>query len=695
MRNLIIFFIINFIAFNAVCQRINHITVDSFEAILRNGKEDTVKVNLLLGISNKKSHNDTSTKIFAGKNALALAKKLKWGKGEILSLQMLGEVYHPFDPNKALYYYYLSAFVARVEHDSAHESNIYNLIGELYESTNTFDSALEYYKKGIQLDKRPRSLINLFGNSGNVYINLGDYPHALENYENALKIIQELFRSKDKNSLDSMTWVGLLLTIGDIYVSMSQYNNALDNYNIAFKVTAELKSEDLKIWTLTKLGKVYQSKEDLEKAIYYFEKGIELCNQPNQRDYKAEILNEMAKVYNETAQSAKAINYAEQSLIIAASNNNLLQLTKTYTTLGKIYTKLKNYKNAESYLRKALSICNKTNALDDEKEAWSALSNTYEQTNQTGKAFDAYRHFIALRDSVYNVDKAKEMVRMDLQSEFNRKQLTDSLKQDEAKKEFNLRLQKQRAYTYGGFGGLLLFFLLSFFIFRNYSQQKKANKVISKANATIQKEKQVSETLLLNILPEDVAQELKSAGKVHAKLYEDVTVLFTDFVNFTQAGERFTPQQLVAELDACFQAFDEIIGKYNIEKIKTVGDAYLAVSGLPLANPGHAADMVAAAIDIRDFMIARKQKIGDLTFGVRIGINSGSVVAGIVGLKKFAYDIWGDTVNTASRMEQNSEPGKINISESTYLLLKGRFNCKYRGKIEAKNKGMIDMYFVS
>ena len=155
-----------------------------------------------------------------------------------------------------------------------------------------------------------------------------------------------------------------------------------------------------------------------------------------------------------------------------------------------------------------------------------------------------------------------------------------------------------------------------------------------------------------------------------------------------------THQELVNELDECFKAFDNIIGKYNIEKIKTIGDAYLAVSGLPAPQVYHAENIVMAALEISAFMQERNKKLGDKTFRMRIGIHSGNVIAGIVGLKKFAYDIWGDTVNIAARMEQNSEPGKINISEATYELIKYKFNCTYRGEIEAKNKGKLGMYFV-
>ncbi len=217
---------------------------------------------------------------------------------------------------------------------------------------------------------------------------------------------------------------------------------------------------------------------------------------------------------------------------------------------------------------------------------------------------------------------------------------------------------------------------------------------IEKQHNELKTEKEKSDNLLLNILPEEIAGELKEKGYSAARSFNDVSVIFTDFVDFTKAGERMGPQELVDELHICFKTFDEIISKYGIEKIKTIGDAYLAVGGLPVADPDHAVNAVKAAIDIRAFMHSRKLVLKDKTFDVRIGIHSGGVVAGIVGIKKFAYDIWGDTVNTAARMEQSSEPGKINISESTYSLVQGRFECVFRGKIKAKNKGELNMYFV-
>jgi class 3 adenylate cyclase len=208
---------------------------------------------------------------------------------------------------------------------------------------------------------------------------------------------------------------------------------------------------------------------------------------------------------------------------------------------------------------------------------------------------------------------------------------------------------------------------------------------------------QKSDDLLLNILPEAVAFELKEHGKTKAKTYGLVTVLFTDFKDFADISSKMSPELLVDEIDTCFSAFDSIVTRHGVEKIKTVGDAYIAVAGLPVPTHHHAEKAIEAAIEIRDFISKRREeKIsrGEAPFEIRLGIHTGPVVAGIVGTKKFAFDIWGDTVNLAARMEQNGEPGKINISDKTYELVRNKFHCTHRGKIAAKNKGNVDMYFV-
>ncbi|HAK78353.1 MAG TPA: hypothetical protein DCR35_21195 [Runella sp.] len=218
-----------------------------------------------------------------------------------------------------------------------------------------------------------------------------------------------------------------------------------------------------------------------------------------------------------------------------------------------------------------------------------------------------------------------------------------------------------------------------------------------KLRKEIEAEKKRSEELLLNILPYETAAELKNKGYVDAQTYGLVTVMFTDFKDFTKVSERMSAQELVLEIDKIYREFDRIIGKHGIEKIKTIGDAYMCAGGLPKSNQTHAADVVAAAIDILGFIhqeIDARKRLNLPYFEIRIGIHTGPLVAGVVGIKKFSYDIWGDAVNIASRMESSSEAGKINISETTYQLIKDRYACRHRGKITAKNKGEIDMYFV-
>jgi len=220
---------------------------------------------------------------------------------------------------------------------------------------------------------------------------------------------------------------------------------------------------------------------------------------------------------------------------------------------------------------------------------------------------------------------------------------------------------------------------------------------IEKQKQIIEAAKIQSDALLLNILPAEIAEELKQFGKSYARKHEQVSVLFADIKGFTSIAEKLTPAKLVTQLDEVFGAFDNIIAKYGMEKIKTIGDAYMCASGLPLADNENAIKSVKAALDMQQYIkeFGAGNKIQNLpVFEIRIGIHTGPLVAGVVGSKKFAYDIWGDAVNLASQMEQHSEVGKVNISGETYSLVKDTFNCIHRGKIEAKSKGQVDMYFV-
>jgi len=264
------------------------------------------------------------------------------------------------------------------------------------------------------------------------------------------------------------------------------------------------------------------------------------------------------------------------------------------------------------------------------------------------------------------------------------------------KQEQDLALLKSRERSRYLLLASALGLLLTLFLFLRFRANKKAQKVLEEKNKLIEDERERSDDLLKNILPASIAEELKEKGVARARRYENATVMFSDFKNFTKISEQLTPEQLVQELDTCFKGFDQIIAQYNLEKIKTIGDAYMVASGL---NDRYSVplDIVKAALDMQEFLDDLKVdriRQGIPHFEARIGIHSGPVVAGVVGLSKFTYDIWGDTVNIAARMEANCEPGQINVSEETYRLIKYNFKCRYRGKISAKNKGEIDMYYV-
>jgi adenylate cyclase len=222
-------------------------------------------------------------------------------------------------------------------------------------------------------------------------------------------------------------------------------------------------------------------------------------------------------------------------------------------------------------------------------------------------------------------------------------------------------------------------------------------KAVNSAEDKLSEENAQSEKLLLNILPREVADELKRAGTSKPRHYPSATVCFTDFEGFTKIAESLTPTELVDELDRCFSYFDSLMERYNLEKLKTIGDSYMFVGGIPESNGTHAVDCVMAALEIQAFMNQMKEiksSQGLPYWQLRLGIHSGDLVAGVIGERKFAYDVWSDTVNTASRCESSGVTGKINISRATYELVKDFFVCEYRGAVPAKHKGNIEMYFV-
>lgn len=226
---------------------------------------------------------------------------------------------------------------------------------------------------------------------------------------------------------------------------------------------------------------------------------------------------------------------------------------------------------------------------------------------------------------------------------------------------------------------------------------KELESLVEERTAELRQEKEKSEELLLNILPRETAVELINSGTASPKHYSKVSIIFTDFKAFTKTATEISPRDLVLTLNECFTAFDEICEKHNLEKIKTIGDAYMCAGGLPVENLTNPQDAVSAALEMRDWTAAwnaKREEKGLAPWEIRIGVHTGELVAGVIGKRKFAYDVWGDAVNIAARMETSGEEGKVNISGATYEMVKDQFTCEHRGRIEAKGKGEIDMYFV-
>ncbi len=555
------------------------------------------------------------------------------------------------------------------------------------------------------------------------YIN-ADYVKAIETAEIALKIG---LATKTSGIID-----GAYISLANVYNTTGNHTQAQQCYFNALKMAEKEGNIQYQSAIISNLANSLIQLKKYNQAIEYVEKGITWCKVQNDSPGLQYNYGLLAEIYAIQKRYPEAIIQYHASLQHGIESNIEIGECENYTGLSNAFIQLSNYDSAYFYIKKAitlnasvkstlldvqiyirmatllknapnallqkmgvrpekryevaieninkcLAILKVSGELNYQSEALLLLSELYEKSGNTKASYDSYKQYTIIKDSILNKESSQSVANLQIQYETEKKeqQITLLNKDNELQtKELDKQKLVRNSFV-AGFGVMLLF--AGLFLFQR-------NKIT--------KEKTRSDGLLLNILPAEVAEELKSKGTADAKHYDNVTVLFTDFKSFTKISEQLSPQELVDELHTCFKGFDEIMAKYSIEKIKTIGDAYLAVSGLPQADEHHAEHVVRAALEIREFMHKRRENLGAKTFEIRIGINSGSVVAGIVGVKKFAYDIWGDTVNTAARMEQNSEPGKINISETTYALVKEKFTCEYRGEIDAKNKGKLAMYFV-
>jgi adenylate cyclase len=571
-----------------------------------------------------------------------------------------------------------------------------------------YKMAMDYQRKALEIEEslgRKIEMARVYGNMGSILSNQLNYASAMEYMHKALAINQSVGNKKGM--------AVNLKNLGEVNLKQRHYTEALNFQKQSLAINEEIGNKRGQFNNLLEMGNIYRDAPDsfivnqgvnanlkYKKADGYYIKCLNIAQEINGRNEQKQLWLEMSINYDSSAEYKQAYRTFKKYTDLKDSiiSEGIQKIEMQYN-FDKKETELKYQQQlVDQKLQEQILYAKQKQQELELKEKKLALSQQNEQLQRL-----AY-----LKEKAERQDKQKQLSLSEKESQLKEVQLQVMGKQ-KALKESELYLSqvelKSKAFQRNIFiGGFLLFILIAFFMYFGFKNQKKLNgqlamlnekvsiknEQLTTVNLQVQKEKKKSDDLLLNILPEEIADELKYKGEIEAKLYNHVSVIFTDFVGFTNISENLSPTELVAEIHRNFTAFDAIIEKYNIEKIKTIGDAYLAVCGLPNESPDHAEKIVRAAIDIRDYVSKNGGR-----FQIRIGVNSGPVVAGIVGVKKYAYDIWGDTVNTAARMEQKSEPGKINISGATYDLVKSNFNCVHRGKIAAKNKGEIDMYFVN
>lgn len=598
---------------------------------------DSLIVDKLLTKSSSLQRSNVDSSFWLAQKALQLSSEIDYKAGIARSYNQLGAVMMirgKYD--SALYYSAQSLAISKP--NKVYNHSIYSLllISYVYQEYGNQDSALYAAQQALMYTKLANDSSRLsiaYNTVGSFYLKYKDYPKALLYYTQAYAI------SKKQKQASHIS--DALEGVANVYYLSGKYKVALGYYLQVDSLGHNLNEPTGVAQNQNNIALCYVELNDKKKALYYYALALNGYLKYGLRFEEANVYYNLGELYERFKQPDSAVYYGNKGLLLARELKDLPKVACCYQLLAKAYASKGNYPKAYSY----------------------------------------QEQFALLNDSLLNTEKVRSISEMQTKYETELKtQEIDLLQQQN--ELANIKTSRSLGINIG-LASTLLGILFVTFAF--YSQGKKKEKL----NTALQKEKQKSDDLLLNILPEEVATELKQNGQSTARQYNNVTVLFTDFVNFTGLSEQMSPTELVAEIHKNFTAFDAIIEKHGLEKIKTIGDAYLAVCGLPNETPDHAQRVAKAALEISAFMETNNGK-----FQIRMGIHSGPVVAGIVGVKKYAYDIWGDTVNTASRMESTSEAGKINISSATHELIKREFECSYRGKINAKNKGEVDMWFV-
>ncbi len=547
-----------------------------------------------------------------------------------------------------------------------------------------FKEVVNYWNQSLAVFREigdPKGISNLLSNLGAVYQSKADYTTALEYNIESLKYAEL--------SGDTSRIATSLINIGTIYADDElTHDKAQETFKEVLEVSKNLNRADITGTTYSNIGELLFSQSKPKEALPYFEKAYDefeslgISNTPY-------VLNYISKIHEQLGDYDLALTYADRAYQVAESVDSKIEMSQAAITRGEIYKKqLNSEKSIQSY-QEAEQIASLLETNNELSESYEGLAQIYAQQGNYQRAY-SYQLKNNQVDEEIRSSENDEMInnlRFQLDLEQKEKEI-EILNRDNALKESEIAQADTAQKLFLALGAFLLTIIGGITYLYRYS--RKSNQLISEERNRVEK-------ILLNILPKDTADELQQKGFVEAKRFDQTTVLFTDFKGFTVFSERMSAEEMVKSIDFYFSKFDEIIGRYNLEKIKTIGDAYMCAGGLPTKNSTNAKDAVLAGLEILSFVktVSLTPPVGIQPLEVRIGINTGRTVAGIVGTKKFQYDIWGSTVNIASRMESACEIGKINISDNTYQLIKEDIACNYRGEIEVKNGFKLKMYYVS
>lgn len=559
-------------------------------------------------------------------------------------------------------------------------STRYSNIGLAFRKIGNTDSALYYYQKALKLNEGTGDTAAI----AKVLNNLGTLYHQLAKYDTTILYLERSLEIK-KNIRDTTGVAITLNNIGLVYNSWQKYDHAIEYFQEAMHIDSLMGNTWEMATRLNNIGTSYHKKDDYSKAIEYFSKALGLGLEINNKDLVAKLYNNIGMIYLTREDFRQSADYLNKALEAYEQLGQTAEIATVLSNLSEINFKLGAYNIALDYLSQSNQIALNIDFFDLVKDNYLKFSDIYTSMGNYSEALNYYKKYTALKDTLYSEAIHKQISDFEIKYETEKKDKEITLlKQRQEIQE--LRIKRQRALQFSLIGGITLLLSLAVVILISLYQKKKDNRIIAR-------EKAQSDKLLLNILPASIASDLKEKGTTEPRLYKNATVCFTDLVGFTEKSACMDPKLLIEELNLIFTAFDTIIERNHCERIKTIGDSYMAICGVPDPNPHHPEHIIRSSVEMVQY-IEKKNLESDIEWQIRIGIHSGDVIAGVVGIKKYIYDVFGDTINTASRIETASEPMRINVSESTYLLVKDRFKFEERGEVTVKGKGAMKMYFI-